>query len=391
MIEAKRARDEQRERQEHRCDCSPTVEAFVYNPRGLKHERKCASHRGRACTCDKVEHQKNCSSRQDGACDCEPERYPIRGAVITESFRGRGALTAARKWRRELGGKVSSGEHREPVRETLRDAAETWLAGCERGEILSRYRRPYAPSALRGYRSDLERYVLPDYGDRKLSDVTAEDLQGLVERLTGKGLSGQKVRNVLVPVQALYRRYRRRVPVDPTHGLDLPEPAGRRERVAIPTEAAALLAPLPADEAAIYATALWAGLRRGELRALRVRHIRGLDGESVAAIRVEHSWDRCAGERDPKSRAGIRDVPMPETLRLILAEHVKRTSRDGDDFVFGRTATSPFAPEVVRERALRTWAKENARRAEAELEPLVPIGLHECRHSFKFLGRGWNF
>ena len=124
---------------------------------------------------------------------------------------------------------------------------------------------------------------------------------------------------MLVPCQAFYRRHRRQVISDPTSDLELPEPGGRRERAATVGEAAALLEPLPGDVEAIYATAFYAGLRRGELRALRVSNVRGLDGVGVAAIGVEHGWDDVEGERDPKSRAGVRDVPVPETLRRILA------------------------------------------------------------------------
>lgn len=47
-----------------------------------------------------------------------------------------------------------------------------------------------------------------------------------------------------------------------------------------------------------------------------------------------------------------------------------RTGRDGDDFVFGRTATLPFVRSTVRSRANRAWKA-------AGMEPLTP---HEARH-----------
>jgi hypothetical protein len=69
-------------------------------------------------------------------------------------------------------------------------------------------------------------------------------------------------------------------------------------------------------------------------------------------------------------------------LRLILLEHIARTGRRGDDLVFGRTASAPFTPTHVRNCALTAWDAANVKRAEKELPLLVPIGLHECRHSF---------
>src|SRR5262249_35422276 len=124
---------------------------------------------------------------------------------------------------------------------TLREASLVWLDACERGEVLSRNRRPYKPHTLRDYRADLERHVYDDLGAMRLDEVTADDCQALVDRLIGSGLSGSKARNVLVPLQSLYRRHRRQVRADPTSDLDLPEPGKRRERVASPAEAAALL------------------------------------------------------------------------------------------------------------------------------------------------------
>ena len=71
---------------------------------------------------------------------------------------------------------------------------------------------------------------------------------------------------------------------------------------------------------------------------------------------------------------------------MFLRDHLDglkaRTGRDGTDFVFGQTATSPFTPSYVRRQALAAWDNTNKARAEKKLPPLVPIGLHELRHSY---------
>jgi hypothetical protein len=92
-----------------------------------------------------------------------------------------------------------------PSRLTLREAAHDWLARIERGDVMSRRRTPYKPSVVRGYRHDLHTFVLPELGGLRLSEVRRADLQLLVDDLVGKKLSGSKVRNVITPVQALYR------------------------------------------------------------------------------------------------------------------------------------------------------------------------------------------
>jgi integrase len=288
----------------------------------------------------------------------------------------------AKNWRADASGAIRRGQLRSPSSTTLRAAAEAWLEAAESGEILARTRQAYKPSTLRGYRHDLETYVLDDLGVYRLGDVRPDDLQALVDRLVGRGLSGSKVRNVLVPLQALYRRHRREVPVDPTEALDLPAPSGRRERAASPEEALALIEALPEDLRALWATACFAGLRRGELRALRVSDV---DYPAVTVIRLERGFDDVEGPIAPKSQKGTRAVPVAAELRRYLLAHKMATGRDGDDLLFGRSARAPFTPTLVRKRAREAWAAA-AVGAFLEGRPLAvqlePLGLHEARHTY---------
>ena len=130
-------------------------------------------------------------------------------------------------------------------------------------------------------------------------------------------------------VRALYRRAvaRGEVAVNPTAGLQLPAVRGRRDRIASVNEADKLLAVLPAGDRALWSTAFFAGLRRGELMALDVNHV--FDTNGVAStIAVERSYDPVAGEYiSPKSHAGTRRVPVTQELRGYLAAHQKRTGQ----------------------------------------------------------------
>jgi integrase len=68
-------------------------------------------------------------------------------------------------------------------------------------------------------------------------------------------------------LRAIYRRAvaRSEVMVNPPLGLALPSVRALRERIARPEEAAALIEAVPVDDRALWATALYAGLRRGRL------------------------------------------------------------------------------------------------------------------------------
>ena len=158
--------------------------------------------------------------------------------------------------------------------------------------------------------------------------------------------------------------------VNPCDGLDLPAVRSKRERAVSPAEAAALIAALDSgQERALWATALYAGLRRGELMALRWSAVDLANG----VIEVERAYD--PKERAyvaPKSRAGRRRVPMAGALRdqlLALRAHLDKQPAP-DALVFG-DGRRPFDDEAVAARAKAAWTA-------AELEP---VGLHEARHT----------
>jgi integrase len=199
-------------------------------------------------------------------------------------------------------------------------------------------------------------------------------VQDFADRLLGAGHAPGTVANVLNPIQAFFRREvdRGKLGINPARSIDVPEPDSKRaKRIASSTEAAKLIEALPQDDRALWACAFYAGLRRGELQALRVRDVEL--GASV--IRVERGWDQEEGAIDPKSSSSRRPVPLLAVLRDYLDERLIRTGRSGDDLVFGRTASDPFSPPVIGVRAKAAW----------EAAGLDPITLHESRHTFASL------
>jgi integrase len=332
----------------------------------------------------RARHARTCASRSGGRCRCQPswEAWAWSSRDQRKLSKTFPTLTEARAWRGAATKAVSDGTLRAPSNVTLREAADKWLRGAEDGTIRTRSGDPYKPSAIRSYRSALDLYVLDDLGGAKLTKVSRRDVQALAERLQRRGLDPSTIRNAVMPLRAIYRRAVANgdVAVNPTTGLELPAVRGRRDRIASPEEAAALLGALPEEDRALWATALFAGLRRGELMALDWQHVDLAKG----VIRVERQYDEKARVfTDPKSRAGRRSVPLPAVLRDYLVEHKLRTGRDLG-LVFGATPDRPFTPSNVGRRAKTAWKRENDRRAveEPERERLAPISLHEARHTF---------
>ncbi|MEP6642633.1 MAG: tyrosine-type recombinase/integrase [Gaiellales bacterium] len=281
--------------------------------------------------------------------------------------------TEAVAWREERRTAQRRGEQLIPAMVTLWQLSERLVEGMRSGAVRTRSGDHYKPSVIRGYHQAMQTHVLPALGGVRLGDLRRKHLQQLVEELHRDGLNPSTIRNALLPVRVICRRAIRDgdVTVNPTLGLELPAYRGKRDRIAAPTEAAALVDALPVGDRALWATALYAGLRRGELQALQLEDVH-LD---LGVICVQHGWDQKEGLLvDPKSRAGRRTVPITPLLYDLLAAHRLTLDRQSG-LIFGRTPTTAFNPSTITARSKRTWLAAG----------LQPITLHDARHTFASL------
>jgi integrase len=322
-------------------------------------------------------HSRSCRTRKGGRCDCDPTyRVRIRPNGREPIVRNFTSAAEAVSWRKDAllalrrGRDIDQGG-----RKTLATVAAEWLAGAEGGTIRARGGSAYKPSAVRSYEASMRLRVYgPDapmawLGDEPLEDIKRADLQDLIAQLVANGHAPRTVEATIIPLRAIFQRevQRDRIKVNPTKGLEIPRGEKARDRIADPVEAATLLAALPEADRATWGTAMYAGARRGELMALRVRNI-DLDAN---LIRLERGWDAKQGEI-PTKNGKPRTVPIAAPLRELLLPHLMRTGRRGGDLVFGETATEPFAHKRLTKRADDAWKAAELKR----------ICLHECRHTF---------
>lgn len=325
----------------------------------------------RDMACITIVHQRGCAKTR---CTCNPSyRVQVWDAAAQKLQRKTfKALPEARTWRDDVRTAVRNGTVQTTTKTTVLEAAQALLEGMRSGDVLDRSEKPYKPSTIRSYAVAVTKYLEPDPLARMaLSSVRHKHVQEYATRLRKKNLSPSTIANKMDPIRVTFRHAvdREEISVDPTSKVKLPPVRGKRDRIAGRAHAALLIVALPIAERALWATALYAGLRRGELRALRWSDV-DLASEP-AMIRISRTWDDVEGEVSVKTEAGDRTVPLTGTLRDVIVEHGLQTRRGGDDLVFGRTATAPFVPSTVRARALKAWEA-------AELEPLTP---HEARHT----------
>lgn len=331
-----------------------------------------------------VRHSSKCRKLNGGErCTCRPSYRawvwsPEDGTKIWQRFE---SAAAARAWRQDAGGAIRRGALRAPKPTTMHEAADDLVEGMRDGRIRTKSGDPYKPSVIRSYDQALRLHVLPEIGGARLADVRRGDVQRIADGLLKKGANASTIRNALMPLRVIFRRAIQdgEVMVNPCESLRLPAVRSRRERIASPEEAAELLTALPADIRAVFACAFYAGLRSGELRALRWEDV----DLAAGLIRVERSMDHSGMLVEPKSRSGKRRVPIVGALRDLLLEHKAATWSEG--YVLGAGPARPFTPSNIHRRAKIAWAKANHDRAERKEPELAPIGLHEARHTFASL------
>jgi integrase len=207
--------------------------------------------------------------------------------------------------------------------------------------------------------------VLDALGHERLREITLPQLQRFVDKLAADGLAPATITTAITPIRAIYRRARQlgEVHANPVAGISVPAVDRRQPRFATAEQVEAMIGRLEgARDRALWATAIYAGLRRGELTAL---HREDVD-LATGVIRVERGWDSEEGEIAPKSRQGRRKVPIPAVLRDYLDAYLPNAPASGRIFV------------GVRDSYDRG-------RAAAEAVKVEPPTLHECRHGYASL------
>lgn len=314
-------------------------------------------------------HASGCTRR--GRCEC-PWRASVYSATdgrqIKKTFPSRAAALA---WREDTRVAVRRRELRAPTGETLKQAADAFLGAAKSGVARPRSGGEYRPATLRSFERQLRLRVLPQLGARKLSSIDRVTLQDFVAQMLADGLSPALIEATCTPLRAIFARAveRQQLAMNPCLGLRLPSERKRRERIAPPEECRKLIEALRASDRALWATLLYAGLRRGEAMALRIEDV----DLAAGVIHVRASWDQYAGRGETKSGRDRR-VPITAELRRYLAGHLLALDWS-DGLIFGVSAVSPFKPTGIGFRAGVDWRR-------AGVERITP---HECRHTFASL------
>lgn len=244
---------------------------------------------------------------------------------------------------------------------TFADAADEWLAYSENV-------RDCKPSTMRDYRN-MARVLVREFGSRKIESITTQDIDLWI---SGDGGSNRTRQKYLVCLGSIFKRAMKVYGL-PRNPADLVErPRVRRAAkidVLRPEEVLALVRAAESDQdAAIFHTAAFAGLRMGELLALRWRDVEF----TRRTIHVRENWTQ--GETTTPKGGTERAVPMAEEVAERLARLGQRQYFiTDDDLVF----CTPRGQHVGYKSL-----KERYRAALRAADLREDFRFHNLRHTF---------
>src|SRR5437764_8424978 len=252
------------------------------------------------------------------------------------------------------------------IRATFADAADEYIRYATED-------RGCKPATIRGYRSQLRAHLLPAFGSMRLGDITETEIErwraGMTSGRKGKDISNKTKNEQLVLMHAIFRRAVKvwRLPRNPVANVDRfrTRRSGDVE-VFSPEEVWALVRAAASEmDAAIYLTAAFTGLRRGEVLALRWRDVDF--ASSVIRVRASYAANQLTTPKSGK----VRSVPMAPDVASALARlgQRERFTRE-DDFVFAGESGLPINGDALSKRYEKALPVAGLRR----------LRFHDLRH-----------
>lgn len=179
-------------------------------------------------------------------------------------------------------------------------------------EFMQSSRRRLEKSTLRDYHSAVEYHLKPQFGDKRITDVTTTDIKNWIGSLL---ISAKRTNNILIPLRTVFED----AYVD---GLIDRNPVSRIKNLSVrleepqpftPNEIEAILKELPDQGKNLIQFAIWTGLRTSELIALEWGDVDWKSG----LVRVRRATVN-KHTKQPKTKAGERDVKLfPPALEAL--------------------------------------------------------------------------
>ena len=307
---------------------------------------------------------------------------PVTGKYKQQWVSVKGTKKDAEHKLAEMLHQIDTGGFVKPGKVTVAEFLERWL---------DEYVRPnLAPRTTEGYEHIIRRHIIPRLGSILLTQLKSDHLQKYYAdlqtkgRLGGKsGLSPRTVRYVHVTLHAACKSAVRwgLLSRNPADTVDPPRHEQHEMHILDEPQVKALLeAARSTPYYALFYLALYTGMRRSELLALRWCDIDLILGEVSVARSLHRLKDGRIVFGSPKTAKGRRMIALPPTASVVLRNHREQQKAifailgrplEESDLVFCQTDGHPTLPDTVT----HAWIKLVRRVG------LEHIRLHDLRHT----------
>ena len=235
---------------------------------------------------------------------------------------------------------------------------ETWLE--------TRVRPNRAGSTYRGYEGIARVHVVPEIGGTKLADLTAEDIDRMLNNRAKTGISPTTVASIRTMLRKALNDAEKRGHIDrnPVRYTEPPRQVPFEPSPLTETEIPKFLEAIKGDRLeAFFVMAMTLGLREGELFGIQWGDIDFHRRELVVRRQIQREPNE-DGKRVPiflqtKSHRSRRPLPLPDNVRDALLAHQEMQELDREiaddrwkgpdwgELVFSTTIGTPLDPSNV--------------------------------------------
>lgn len=261
-----------------------------------------------------------------------------------------------------------------PSRLLLRDYLEQWKDKALKGRV--------TPRTFRSYSEDLARYIEPELGGKRLTAITAWDVQGVYARMGERGLSASTIRRThTVLNNALKQAVNWRIlPSNPAASATLPG-VDRTQKLRYMTREQVgrfLAAVADSPWKGVYHLMLNTGMRPGEVFGLTWEHVNVAKGELTVMQAVTFDAEKRPKLSTPKTKKPRR-ITFSQELAQVLVEHRDATSSIDNPLglVFPNIDGGLIHPNY--------WNKRDFKQALERAGLASSIRLYDLRHTMATL------
>jgi len=225
------------------------------------------------------------------------------------------------------------------------------------------------PSTMIDYKSAMNTYLLPRFGNTPIADITDLDIEDMISEME---CSAKRINNILVPLRAVYKLAYKNKFVDENLMLQVENHKVKKAKIRPLSinQVRLFLEHVNPFYAPFFTVAFFTGMRGGEMAALKWENVHLNKGK------IEIVETRVYGEEGPpKTEGSYRTIDILPMVHKALLEQAQKT-RLRSRYVFINLENKPIDVETLRKTAWTTGLKD----ANIEYRPMI-----QTRHTFATL------